>query len=107
MIPVLVKDEGGDRSQVLEGPVCCAPCDDCLTPGQDCEHGGGMEPRDASVPLPCPKLCSRLYPLVLSTLDVSFSIPAFAGTSVPAHPATRGDSATSPALASRSVTKLL
>jgi hypothetical protein len=37
----------------------------------------------ARVFLPCPKLCSRLYPLVFRTLKVSFSIPAFAGTSLP------------------------
>jgi hypothetical protein len=35
MIPVLKYDVGGDRSQVLEGPVCCATCDDCLAPVQD------------------------------------------------------------------------
>src|ERR1035437_3864122 len=36
----------------------------------------------ARVSLPCPKLCSRLYPQVLSTLKVSFSIPACAATGV-------------------------
>ena len=54
----------------------------------------------ASVSLPCPKLCSRLYPLVLSTLNVSFSIFQRARP----HAAS---SATLPALMSRSVTKLL
>ena len=29
---------------------------------------------EARVSLPCPKLCSRLYPLLLSTLKVLFSI---------------------------------
>ncbi len=45
MIPVLEHDVGGDRSQVFEEPVCGASCDDCLAPGQDPEHGGGVEPK--------------------------------------------------------------
>jgi hypothetical protein len=45
MIPVLEYDVGGDGSQVLEEPVCCATCDDCLAPGEDREHGGGMKPK--------------------------------------------------------------
>jgi hypothetical protein len=45
----------------------------------------------ARVFLPCPKLCSRLYPLVFSTLKVSFSIPAFAGTSLPTRPPAGGE----------------
>lgn len=45
MIPVLEHDVGGDRSQVFEEPVCGASCDDCLAPGQDPQHGGGVEPK--------------------------------------------------------------
>ena len=45
MIPVLEQDVGGDRSQVFEEPARGASCDDCLAPGQDPEHGGGVEPK--------------------------------------------------------------
>ena len=109
MIPVLEYDVGGNCSQMLEEPVCGATGDDSLAPCQDRERGGGMERKGEYIAhdedagqclLPCPKLCSRLYPLVLSTLKVSFSIFQRARP----HAAI---SATLPALTSRSVTKLL
>ena len=45
MIPVLEDDVGGDRSQVLEEPVCGPTGDDGGSPSQDREHGGGVEPK--------------------------------------------------------------
>ena len=96
--------------QVFEEPVSRPPCDDGLSPRQHGQSGGRMEGAKASelsttrtevsVSLPCPKLCSRLYPRVFKTLNVSFSIFQHARPQA-------ASSATVAAVTGRSVMKLL
>ena len=81
MGPVADDDVSGDGPQVLEEAICRTTGDDSGAPGEDAEISGGVEREGEQVEgdqnagegfLPCPKLCSRLYPLVLSTLKVSW-----------------------------------
>jgi hypothetical protein len=109
VIPVLEDHVGGDGPQMLEQAVFGATCDDGGLPEKHDEIGGGMEGKSqqvegdgtlARVTLPWPKLCSRLYPLVLRTLKVSFPIFQRVRPQV-------ANSATVSAATARSVTKLL
>jgi len=64
-----------DGPQVLEEARFGAACGDRGAPCEEAKASRLRLTRTlASVSLPCPKLCSRLYPLLLSTLNVSFSI---------------------------------
>src|SRR5271169_6611282 len=109
MVPVLEHDVDGDGPQVFEEAVCRPPCRDSFAPGQHGQPGGRVKREreqlrstrsEARVCLPCPKSCSRLYPPVLSTLKVSFSIFHRARPQA-------ASSATLAAVTARSVTKLL
>jgi hypothetical protein len=109
MIPVLEYDLGGDRTQVLEEPVVAPRTMTAWRQARTASMAAVWNPKAgklrttrtlASVSLPCPKLCSRLDPLVLSTLNVSFPIFQRARP----HAAS---SVTLPALTSKSVTNLL
>src|SRR3954447_21326570 len=109
MIPTLEYHIDCHGPEMFEEPVGWPACDHRLAPCQHAEPRGGMECEAsilsvirtlARVSLPCPKLCSRLYPLFFSTLKVSFSIFHLARPQA-------AMSATLAAVTSRSVTKLL
>ena len=109
MVPVLEHNIGGDGPQMLEEPIRRAACDDGVSPAITASLAAVWNAKasrlsvtrtEARVSLPCPKLCSRLYPLVLSTLKVSFSIFHRARPQA-------ASSATVPAVTGRSVMKLL